>query len=361
MERKESNSGILDLMIQPAFIVKDGVINRVNEAARQYFLETGMQIADLLLTGKSEYQELKEGCLYLTLLISGVPCGASVRRMEGFDVFTIEQEADQSELQAMALAAQELRVPLSSVMMVADQLFPVTDKDDDPVVQTQVSRINRGLFQMLRIISNMSDAYRYSQQTESKMTVTNVTSLLDEIFQQSAELLRHGGTELCFVNLEQTVFSLTDREKLERAVHNIISNAVKFAPKGSRIDARLSHRNNMLYLTVQDSGNGIVQELRSNVHSRFRRQPGLEDNRFGIGLGMVMIRSAASAHGGTVLIDHPQGCGTRLTMSMVIRQDTDSMVRASTLQVDYAGERDHTLIELSDILPSFLYASKKIN
>ena len=117
----------------------------------------------------------------------------------------------------------------------------------------------------------------------------------------------------------------------------------------------------MLYLTVQDSGNGIAQELRSNVHSRFRRQPGLEDTRFGIGLGMVMIRSAASAHGGTVLIDHPDGCGTRLTMSMAIRQDTDSVVRASTLQVDYAGERDHTLIELSDILPSFLYASKKIN
>ena len=361
MERKESKSGILDLMIQPAFTVKDGVIDRVNEAAQQYFLETGTQITDLLLTGKSEYRELEEGCLYLTLSVSGLPCGASVRRMDGIDIFTIEQEADQSELQAMALAAQELRAPLSSVMTVADRLFPVADEDDDSAVQTQISQINRGLFQMLRIIGNMSDAYRYSQQTESKMTVTNVTSLLEEIFQQSAELLRHGGTELCFTNLEQSVFSLADREKLERAVHNIISNAVKFAPKGSRIDARLSRRSNMLYLTVQDSGNGIAQELRGNVHARFRRQPGLEDNRFGIGLGMVMIRSAASAHGGTVLIDHPEGCGTRLTMSMSIRQDTDSMVRASTLQVDYAGERDHTLIELSDILPSILYASKKIN
>lgn len=361
MERKESNSGILDLMIQPAFTVKDGVVDRVNEAAQQYFLESGTPIADLLLTGKSEYRELEGGCLYLTLSVSGLPCGASVCRMDGLDIFTIEQEADQSELQAMALAAQELRSPLSSVMTVADHLFPVTDKEDDPVVQTQISQINRGLFQMLRIISNMSDAYRYSLQSESKMAVTNVTSLLEEIFAQSAELLHHGGTQLCFVNLEQSVFSLADGEKLERAVHNIISNAVKFAEKGSRIDARLSRRNNMLYLTVQDSGRGISQELRSNVHSRFRRQPGLEDNRFGIGLGMVMIRAAASAHGGTVLIDHPEGCGTRITMSMSIRQDTDSMVRASTLQVDYAGERDHTLMELSDILPNCLYASKRIN
>ena len=117
----------------------------------------------------------------------------------------------------------------------------------------------------------------------------------------------------------------------------------------------------MLFLTVQDSGSGIAGEIRGNVHTRFLRQPGLEDSRFGIGLGMVMIRSAAAAHGGTVLIDHPQGCGTRITMSMAIRQDTDSMVRSSMLQIDYAGDRDHALIELSNVLPSTPYSAKKIN
>jgi K+-sensing histidine kinase KdpD len=141
----------------------------------------------------------------------------------------------------------------------------------------------------------------------------------------------------------------------------MISNAVKFSQKGSAIHAKLSQKDNMLFLTVQDSGNGISGEIRSNVHSRFRRQPGLEDSRFGIGLGMVMIRSAAAAHGGTVLIDHPEGCGTRITMSMTISQTKDSMVHASTLHIDYAGERDHSLIELSDVLPSAMYTAKKIN
>lgn len=361
MEQKESNSGILDLMIQPAFTVKDGVVERINEAAQQYFVESGTPIADLLLTGKTEYQQLQEGCLYLTLSVAGLPCGVSVRRMDGFDIFTIEQEADQSELQAMALAAQELRTPLSSVMTVADQLFPVVDENADPAVQTQVSQINRGLFQMLRIISNMSDAYRYSQQVESQKAVTNITAVVREIFEKSADLLQHAGVQMNFENLKQDVFSLADREKLERAILNIISNAVKFAPKGSCINAQLSRRNNMLFLTVQDSGSGIAGEIRGNVHTRFLRQPGLEDSRFGIGLGMVMIRSAAAAHGGTVLIDHPQGCGTRITMSMAIRQDTDSMVRSSMLQIDYAGDRDHALIELSNVLPSTPYSAKKIN
>ena len=138
-------------------------------------------------------------------------------------------------------------------------------------------------------------------------------------------------------------------------MHNIISNAVKFAGKGSHIEARLRRNQNMLYLTVQDSGEGIAGNLRGSVHTRYRRQPGLEDSRYGIGLGMVMIRAAAAAHGGTVLIDHPEDCGTRITMSMTIRQDTDNMVRVNPLRVDYAGERDHALIELSDVLPIDLY------
>lgn len=361
MEQKESTSGMLDLMIQPAFTVKDGIVDKVNEAARKYFLETGTQITNLLLTGKTEYREMSEGCLYLTLAVAGIPCGASVHRMDSYDLFTVEQEADQAQLQAMALAAQELRIPLSGVMTVADQLFPVTDEDDDPATKAQISRINRGLYQMLRIVSNMSDAYRYSQQTEPKMAVVNITEVIYEVFEQSAALLQHGGTQLHFKNLEQAVYTLADQEKLERAIHNMISNAVKFAEKGSPIDARLVRRGNMLYLTVQDNGNGIRQDLRGTVHSRFRRVPGLEDSRFGVGLGMVMIRAAASAHGGAVLIDHPDGCGTRITMSMTIRQDTESIVRTNPLMVDYAGERNHSLVELSDVLPNSLYESKKVN
>ena len=359
MERKESTSGMLELMLQPAFIVKDGVVVQANSAAEKYFIASGTPIKELLHTGKTEYEELDGGCLYLTLSIAGVPCAASVRRLPDGDVFTLEQDADQSQLQAMALAAQELRVPLSNVMMVADQLFPVADADED--AQLQIAKINRGLFQLLRIVGNMSDAYRYSQQTEPQMAVLNIGSFMEEIFAKNAQLLQFGGTQIYFENSCQSVYSLADREKLERAVLNIISNAVKFAAKGSAIHARLMRKNDMLYLTVQDEGQGIENGLRGNVHTRYRRQPGLEDSRYGIGLGMVMIRSAASVHGGTVLIDHPNDCGTRLTMSMAIRQDTEPTVRSHIFQVDYAGARDHALIELSDVLPNALYEPDKIN
>lgn len=361
MERMESTSGMLNLMIQPAFTVKDGRIDLVNEAARGYLLEPGTAVSELLVTGESEYQSFEEGCLYLTLSVSGGKCGASVHRMKDFDLFTIEEAEDNAELQAMALAARELRSPLSNVMTIADQLFPMTDEDDNPAVKEQVSRINRGLFQMLRIVSNMSDAYRYHQQTEPHMSVQNVTEIAGEVFEQSAALLEHGGIELKFTNLERPLLCLVDREILERAIHNMLSNAVKFSEKGSCIHAKFIRRNHMLYLSVEDSGAGIHPGLQGNVHSCFRRQPRLEDSRFGIGLGMVLIRSAAASHGGTVLIDHPSGVGTRVTMSLAIRQNMDAVVRTNTIHVDYAGERNHPLIELSDVLPAFLYDPENVN
>ena len=355
MERLEPTSGMLNLMIQPAFTVKDGVIIQVNEGAQKYFLEPNMPVEELLLTGKEEYKELKEGCLYLTLNLSGMPYAASVHPMEDFSLFTIEQEQDQAELQTMALAAQELRAPLSNVMSVADQLFPVAGEDEDPATREQVSRINRGLFQMLRIIGNMSDAYRYSQGAESKQTLVDMTELFGELFEQATALLGYGDVQLRFTNLNKSLICLGDKEKLERAVHNLISNGVKFANKGTPVVAQLVQRQNKLLFSIQSKA-----EVSASMHDRFRRQPGLEDSRFGIGLGMVLIRAAAAAHGGAVLVDHPDG-ETRITMTMEIRQSSDNMVRSSALSVDYAGERNHCLVELSDVLPACAYEAKQIN
>lgn len=361
MERNEPTTGILNLITQPAFTVEDGKIRCINEAGQKYYLEIGTPIETLLATGQEEYRALTDGCLYLTLTIASTACSASVRPVGDAFLFTLEQEADQSELQAMALAAQELRNPLSSVMTVADQLFPLADDTDDPTTRSQVARINRGLFQMLRIVSNMSDAYRYCQQTAPHLTVQNVQDTVQEIFDKCAALLLHGNIQLHFSNLDRPVYTLADTEKLERAIHNILSNAVKFSKAGSRIDAKFTRRGNMLYLSVQDIGEGIASAVRSTVHSRFLRQPGLEDNRFGLGLGMVFIRAAAAAHGGTVLIDQPAGGGTRVTMTMSIDQNVDPMLRTSTFHVDYMGERDHLLVELSDVLPLSLYESDQIN
>lgn len=361
MEQITDAMGMLDLMVRPGFCVRDNIIIKVNPSAQSHMIAVGANVTEYLRTGKEEYAEFSEGCLYLTLSVCGQEWGASVTRMGDFHVFILEQEADQAELQAMALAARELREPLTSVMTTADRLFPMVALQDDPVTREQVARLNRGLFQMLRVISNMSDANRCSAGYSSRQETLDVCALFDEVFIKAAELVSHTGLSLHYTGLPDSIYCLADREKLERAVLNIISNAIKFTPKGGTIDAKLTRRGKKLYLSVQDSGPGVAENLRGSVYSRYLRQPAIEDSRYGIGLGMVLIRSTAAQHGGTVLMDQPEGKGARITMTLAIRQNPTPMVRSAVLRVDYAGERDHGLIELSDCLPSSLYDSKKVN
>lgn len=355
MEQKQDTMAMLDLIIRPAFCVENGVIVRLNKAAEMLLLEPGTPVDSLLSTGRTEYGEFRGGCLYLTLELSGVQQGASVVRMDGFDVFLLEDDADQAELKAMALAAQNLREPLSSIMTMAGRLFPAVEKLEDPTAADQMARINRGLFQMLRILGNMSDADRYRNTGLFRQETQDITTQLGDLFEKMTVISAHAGIELHFTNLQERIYCLVDSEKLERAVYNIISNALKFTAKDGHIDAKLTRKGTRLYLTVQDSGCGIPENQCGSVYSRFLRQPGLEDSRQGIGLGMVLIRTAATAHGGTVLLEQPQDQGLRITLTMEIRQNQGNLVRAPGLRVDYAGEWDHSLIELSESLPASLY------
>lgn len=352
--------GMLDLIDRPAFSVRGGVILRANQAAQQRLIVPGAAVSELLAAGKEDYEAFSGGCLYLTLSLSGQSCGASVSRIEDTDVFVIEDDSDQTELTALALAARELRGPLSSVMTVADRLLPQLAQNNDDAGQ-QLARLNRGLFQLLRLVGNMSDAARYCAPSAAHMETVEIRAFLNELLCAAANLVEQAGIRFHFTNLNEPLYCMADPEKLERALHNMLSNAMKFTPTGGSIDVRCSRREDRLYLSILDSSDGIAQSVLGSVFTRYRREPGIEDSRFGIGLGMVLVRTAAAMHGGTVLIDQPEGCGTRITFSMEIRKEDRTAVRSNALHVDYAGERDHALTELSESLPAALYEWKNIN
>ena len=356
MVEEKDNLNMLDLMLRPGFCVRDGRIIKVNQAAEGYFLSVGMELASLLQTGAEEYREFTGGCLYLTLLISGHRIGASVTRMQDVDIFLLDQDTDNRELQLLALAARELREPLSGVMIQAETLACYIAQEQDLNLKEKTAKLNRGLFQMLRIIGNMSDANRYMG--VSRQELITVSEEFNEIFEKAQAMIARTGVRLIFHGLKEPLFSMGDKEQLERAVLNILSNALKFTPKDGTIEASLTRRGQMLRLTVEDSGSGMEETVRANVFHRYLRQLTIEDSRCGVGLGMVLIRSAAANHGGTVLIDHPEGKGTRITMTMAIRPNTDSALRSPGIQVDYAGGHDHALLELSESLPFSLYETE---
>lgn len=354
MERN-NEIGMLDLMARPAFCAAGGYVTRVNTQAAAWGITPGTALAALLATGEEEYAAFTGGCLYLTLSVQGQQCGASVTRMGDFDVFSMEESEDSRELDAMALAARELRTPLETIMLTAQQLYPVVQLQEDPAAREQAAQLNRGLFRMLRVINNMSDAAQ--PLTDPRMESVDIPAALDEIFAKAAALVAHTQLTLEYRGYPDAVQGLADLDRLERAVLNMVSNALKFSRPGDTIHASLTKRGSKLYLTMENSGDPIPAGIRGDLFTRYQRRCSMEDPRFGIGLGLVLIRAAAAAHGGTVLVDADRKSGTKITMSLAIRQG-DAQVHSSVLKVDYAGDRSYGLIELSEHLPKNLYENE---
>ncbi len=351
METQNSNMPMLELLLRPAFCVSDGKITEINTQAAPYLLSAGTEILPLLATGQQEYRDFTEGCLYLTLCIGSQPLGATVVALDKCHLFLLEQ-ADNGNLQALALAARELRGPLSGMISTMEQLQASADPQ-------QLAQMNRRLYQSLRIVSNMSDAALFSQ-SSGPMEYLEICSFLQELLDKTGQLLKSADIQLKYQLPNQPVYTLADAPKLERAVYNLISNAAKHTPANGCIRVTLANRGR-LYLSVTDEGPGIPSGVMSSLYSRYLRTPSITDGQDGIGLGMVLVRAAATLHGGTVLIDHPQSGGTRVTMTVALQKHCCPPVRSPILHMDYAGERDHSLQELADVLPAALYAPENLD
>jgi len=349
---EQDKKDLLEMIDRPAFLVRDGIIVYTNQMAKNRQLREGTAIAELLPEHLDAYGAFESGCLYLTLELGTVSCGATVTKQEGGDLFLLDRDLDLAQLQTLALAGQQLRLPLSNVMTMADSLL--ADLGGDPGALEQAGQLSRGLHQLLRIISNMADGERYTGTDAPNLETTELSAFLRETVQKAQLMLEGSDISICYEGLPRAVFTLADRERLERALHNLISNAVKFSPKGGTVQIRACLADKQVRISVEDQGDGIANHVMGSLFHRYQREASIEDSRFGLGLGMTLVRSAAAVHGGTVLVDQPGG--TRVTMSVAVRKTVPGGLRSPALRIgDYLGGRDAALTELSDTLPVSAY------
>ncbi len=350
MKEQKDTLNVLNLMTQPAFLVQDGRISQLNTAAAQLTLEIGTPIQKLLPDSSLESDEFQDGCLYLTVHHAGQKLGCAVYPRNDGLLFVISSETDQAELRALALTAAGMRQPLSEMVQAANGLQSIAQ----PEAKQHLAQLNKQIYQLHRMLGNMSDAVRYATEPQGNFVCRDVVALVEEYFDHAKSLLAHSKLALEYQPPNESILCMVDDHLLERAVYNMLSNAAKFSSPGDTIRAGLSRKGQRLQLWVEDSGSGIPKPILDGVYTRYQRMPGLEDGRHGLGLGMVMIRAAASAHRGTVLIV-PTQSGTKIALNFPIDQGRNAPLRSPAIPIDYAGERDHALIELADVLPASLY------
>lgn len=341
----QNESELLEQIAYPAFLVSDGKITAANSKAKQKHIETDTDIALLLHSGRQEYAEFTQGRLCLTVLAADIIYNASVTKLNGLDLFCIESECIDPELRALAVAAQYLREPLSNAFLSAEAL---KDSVTDAVYQS----LNRNLHRLLRAVCNMSDVATYSNKRHAKIENCNVTAEIGETILKAKESLTKAGCDLQYEHPGRSFTCLIDKEKLERAILNLISNAIQYGCKGSTVKLKLTHTKDRFCISVSNQINGKEALSAAQMFHYYQREPGLFDANNGIGIGMTIARNAATAHGGTLLFDTPTDETVRFTLSIPINRSKKLSLHAPILfPIDYSGGYDHLLTELSEILP----------
>ena len=244
---------------------------------------------------------------------------------------------------------------MSDLKMLTDLLLPKLDEQYHRLSGSMIHSISR----MMRILNNMTYAHDFSDITHCRKTELHPGSLFREVIQQElAPLLEKTDLKLEFKDLSESVFCMMDEHQIKQALYALLSNAATYAPKGSTIQVVLKKSGNRLAFSVSDHGTGIPEQVMSSVFSRYLRQDAVEDGRFGIGLGLVLVRSVATAHQGTTMIQQlPEG-GTRVTVTIPICTGKDNILSSDTAKLLVHSTSDG-LVGLSNVLPSELYAPKK--
>lgn len=360
MKRENQLSAVLELLRYPAFSVENDRIAYVNQKAKALMLCGGEDILPIIATGQEEYLTYEDGCLCLTITVQDEPRPATVQMVEGHKVFLLEENEDTEGFRMLSLTAQSLRSPLGDVMSAADSLLPVLAHWEDPAIHEQMARLNQGLYQILRIVGNMSDAGGYL--TGSRIFAPESTELggfFQELFQKAAAL----GTDAVQIDFQCPrgfVDGYVDRQKMERAVYNLLSNAIKHTPAGGRIQAKLEKKGKRAWLSIVNEGVKLETEEQGDLFFRYRREASLANPQGGVGLGLPIARQVAALHGGVILLTQTAS-GLQVAMSMNLQQPEGGNLGSPRLQPDYAGCRDHCLVELSGVLPASVFETGNIN
>ncbi len=207
----------------------------------------------------------------------------------------------------VADASHELRTPLTSVLASLELLSEELEGEQADTAQAALRSARR----MRRLVGDLLLLAR----ADAKRFATRVPTELGDVLMEAASEIGPVAELHHLIIDAQPVRLSGARDDLHRMVLNLLENAVKHTPPGTRIVASTASSGGDAVVAVEDSGPGIPPNLADRVFERFVRGGG--DGARGSGLGLSIVRAVVESHGGAVTISTGQdGTGTRFEVRL---------------------------------------------
>ncbi len=213
---------------------------------------------------------------------------------------TEQVRANQAKDEFLATVSHELRTPLTSILGWARILG---DGAEPAVVQKGLAVIERNAKAQAQLIDDILDVSKIiSGKIRMTMRPVEPATVVHAAVDTVRPAASAKGIRLT-VTVDPNLGSvLADEYRLQQVVWNLVSNAVKFTPKGGDVRVAIACRNAHIVITVEDTGRGISPAFLPHVFERFRQDDAsTTKQQAGLGLGLAIARHLIELHDGTVV------------------------------------------------------------
>jgi len=221
----------------------------------------------------------------------------------------LERLSDAFEIQRQftANAAHELRTPLALMQVQLDlyhsNSHPGNDADTVQMIQ-MVTEQNDRLNKMVKTLLDMSEL-----QTVGRDDEIILDALVDEVLEDLEPLAE--GKNIRLIGKCKDITMVGSDILIYRLVYNLVENAIKYNHSGGQVTVTADRKENHVYLSVEDTGAGIPEELKERVFEPFFRVDKSRSRELGgVGLGLALVREIVRVHDGSITVKSNPSGGT---------------------------------------------------
>jgi PAS domain S-box-containing protein len=231
------------------------------------------------------------------------------------------EEASRLKDEFLATVSHELRTPLTAILGWAHMLR--TGQLGGPEAYGVYETIERNARAQAQLVDDLLDVSRIiTGKLRLDVRTVDPASFIDSAVESIRPAAEGKGLRLNKQVEPGAAFVAGDPVRLQQVVWNLLSNAVRFTPRGGSVEVRMTRDGAHVEISVEDNGAGISPGFLPHVFDRFRQADGrITRQHGGLGLGLSIVRHLVELHGGTVRASSPgEGQGATFTVSLPLMQ-----------------------------------------
>jgi two-component system phosphate regulon sensor histidine kinase PhoR len=242
---------------------------------------------------------------------------------DGFEVLTLRdvtelQRLERSRRDMVSNISHELSTPITAIGLLADTLLNVAEKEKPRRLRKMAKDIRRETDTLTQLVQEMRDlSLIESGQMPIRLTSSNLLSIVQTSIEPLLTLVE-GKNQTISLAVPEEIYVLADDLQIQRAIKNILHNAVKFTPEGGQIQITATQNGNEAILAVSDNGPGIPADDLPRVFERFFQAD--RARREGTGLGLAIVRHIVMAHGGRIWVESAEGAGATFYIALALSE-----------------------------------------